>query len=290
MNPSNASISGRRRIRPNSRTFCIFAPINHDSMATAYVSLNNASIYQGDHLVLVHVDFSVQPGEMVYIIGRVGTGKSSLVKTLTGELPLITGEGHVGEFELHNLRRRQIPLLRRSMGVVFQDFQLLYDRSVYENLAFVLKATGWTRKAEMDARIDEVLHQVGLRNKGYKMPNQISGGEQQRVAIARALLNKPGLILADEPTGNLDPESMNEIMNLFVDISRQGTAVIIVTHNYSVLKRFPARTYKCDKGQIAQLEHEISEIDFHDLMEGDFSHVATRPVPLEILNSEYAEN
>lgn len=235
-------------------------------MSNSLVLLRKASIHQGDHLVLMNVDFKVRKGEMVYIIGRVGTGKSSLIKTLIGELPLNTGEGWVAGFPLHSIKRKQIAPLRRSMGVVFQDFQLLYDRSVYENLLFVLKATGWTRKTEMDARIDEVLSQVGLKNKGYKMPNQLSGGEQQRVAIARALLNKPDLIIADEPTGNLDPESMNEIMNLFVDISRSGTSLIVVTHNYTVLKRFPARTYKCDKGACMEMQQELSEIDFCDLM------------------------
>lgn len=236
-------------------------------MSAPHVQLKNASVYQGDHLVLMHVNFEVAKGEMVYIVGRVGTGKSSLIKTLIGELPLITGEGRVGEFELHTMKRKQIAPMRRSMGVVFQDFQLLFDRTVSDNLSFVLRATGWTRKTEMDARIEEVLAQVGLRNKGYKMPNQLSGGEQQRVAIARALLNKPDLIIADEPTGNLDPESMNEIMNLFVDITRKGTAVIVVTHNYSVLKKFPARTYKCDKGSVSEVNQEFSEIDFHELMD-----------------------
>lgn len=236
-------------------------------MSDALVLLRKASIYQGDHLVLLNVDFEVLKGEMVYIIGRVGTGKSSLIKTLIGELPLSTGEGWVAGYPLHTMKRNQIAPMRRSMGVVFQDFQLLFDRSVYENLSFVLRATGWTRKPEMDARIDEVLTQVGLNNKGYKMPNQLSGGEQQRVAIARSLLNKPDLIIADEPTGNLDPESMNEIMNLFVDISRYGTAVIVVTHNYTVLKKFPARTYKCDRGNFSQMAQEINEIEFSDLMD-----------------------
>jgi cell division transport system ATP-binding protein len=230
------------------------------------ISFHHAGIFYGDHLVLTDVTFSVHPGEFVYLIGKVGSGKTSLVKTLNAELPLCEGQVHVAGYALHSLKKKQIPYLRRRMGVVFQDFQLLTDRSVYDNLFFVLQATGWKKKNNPDQRIKEVLQMVGLANKGYKMPHQLSGGEQQRVAIARALLNAPELILADEPTGNLDPETSSEIMDLLVHIKNSGKTVVMVTHNYSLLKKYPFRTIKCENERVTE-EESLQEIDFSTLME-----------------------
>lgn len=225
------------------------------------IQFENASLFQDDHLVLSGVSFTLSRGEFVYLIGRVGSGKSSLIKTINAELPLKKGTAHVVGFNLEQLTGRQIPLLRRKLGIVFQDFQLLIDRSVYDNLYFVLHATGWNDKAEADKRIREVLAKVNLENKGFKMPHQLSGGEQQRVVIARALLNDPEIILADEPTGNLDPETSETIMVLLKEISEGGCAVLMATHNYPLLKKFPARTLKCMDGQLVQID-DNAEIDF----------------------------
>jgi cell division transport system ATP-binding protein len=225
------------------------------------IQFEDASINQEDHLVLSGVNFNMVRGEFVYLIGRVGSGKSSLIKTINAELPLQTGSAIVVGFQLETLKSRFVPLLRRKLGIVFQDFQLLIDRSVYDNLHFVLHATGWKDKIETDKRIMEVLKKVDLQNKGFKMPHQLSGGEQQRVVIARALLNNPEVILADEPTGNLDPETSEGIMKLLRDISESGCAVLMATHNYPLLKKFPARTMKCDDGKLIQLE-DNTEIDF----------------------------
>jgi cell division transport system ATP-binding protein len=225
------------------------------------IQFENASIFQDDHLVLSGINFTLAKSEFVYLIGRVGSGKSSLIKTINAELPLKTGSGHVVGFSLDQLAPRQIPLLRRKLGIVFQDFQLLIDRSVYDNLYFVLHATGWKDKEEADKRIRQVLEKVNLENKGFKMPHQLSGGEQQRVVIARALLNDPEIILADEPTGNLDPETSEAIMVLLREISESGCAVLMATHNYTLLKKFPARTLKCDDGQLVQID-DNAEIDF----------------------------
>jgi cell division transport system ATP-binding protein len=228
------------------------------------VLLQNASIFQEDHLVLSEVNLSLAKGEFAYLIGRVGSGKSSLIKTLNAELPLKEGTGFVVGFQLEILKKKQVPLLRRKLGIVFQDFQLLTDRSVYDNLYFVLHATGWKEKDLIDRRIMEVLEKVDLQNKGYKMPHQLSGGEQQRVVIARALLNDPEIILADEPTGNLDPETSEGIMNLLKEISTSGTSVLMATHNYTLLKKFPARTLKCEDGKLLQMNDNV-EIDFSTL-------------------------
>jgi len=228
------------------------------------VIFEDASIYQDDHLVMSEVNFSLVKGEFVYLIGRVGSGKSSLIKTINAELVLKKGIASVVGFQLETLKKKQIPILRRKLGIVFQDFQLLIDRSVYDNLHFVLHATGWKDKAETDKRIMEVLAKVDLQNKGYKMPHQLSGGEQQRVVIARALLNNPEVILADEPTGNLDPETSEGIMKLLKEISESGCSVLMATHNYTLLKKFPARTLKCEDGKLVQLQ-ENSEIDFTSL-------------------------
>lgn len=225
------------------------------------ISFEHASIFQDDHLVLSDVNFTLSKGEFVYLIGRVGSGKSSLIKTINAELPLKTGIGVVVGFFLGELRLKQVPLLRRKLGIVFQDFQLLTDRSVYENLFFVLQATGWKDKTAIDQQINQVLKKVDLDKKGFKMPHQLSGGEQQRVVIARALLNDPDVILADEPTGNLDPETSESIMQLLREISGSGRAVLMATHNYTLLKKFPSRTLKCDDGKLSEVE-ESAEIDF----------------------------
>ncbi len=214
------------------------------------IRFENADIFIQDHLVLSDVNFQVNKGEFVFLIGKVGSGKTSLIKTINAEFPLLKGEGYVSEFPLHDLRQRQVPFLRRKLGIVFQDFQLLTDRSVTDNLAFVLKATGWKNRNEIEKRIGEVLERVGLGTKGYKMPHQLSGGEQQRVVIARALLNDPEIILADEPTGNLDPDTSNDIMKILTDISRNGRAVVMATHNYNLLEKYPAPTLKCEDGKL----------------------------------------
>jgi cell division transport system ATP-binding protein len=220
------------------------------------IELTNCIIWQHDHLVLSDVNLSIGKGEYLYLVGRVGSGKTSLIKTLNAQIPLKDGTGIVAGYNLSRLKNREIPLLRRRLGIVFQDFQLLIDRSVNENLEFVLKATGWKNKKDIDKRIGEVLEKVGLGLKGYKMPHQLSGGEQQRVVIGRALLNDPDIILADEPTGNLDPETSEGIINLLQDISKTGRAVIVATHNYTILKKFPARTLKCEDGKLMDIKED----------------------------------
>jgi len=220
-------------------------------MAETIVEIRNANIYQGDSLILENVNLTVRKGEFVYLVGKTGTGKSSLLKTLYGELPLREGQANVVGYDLRNLTWKTVPYLRRNMGVVFQDFQLLTDRNVNLNLKFVLKAIGWKDEKLMDEKIADVLDKVGLRSKGFKMPFEMSGGEQQRVDIARALLNSPKLILADEPTGNLDPETSDEIMNLLIHIARDyGTAVVMATHDYIVIQKFPARMVKTEAGRV----------------------------------------
>lgn len=220
-------------------------------MADAIIELRNVNIYQGETQVLHDVFVTVNPGEFVYLVGKTGTGKSSLLKTLYGELSLTQGEATVVGYDLRKLTWKTVPYLRRSIGVVFQDFQLLTDRNVNENLKFVLKATGWKDEKLMDEKIADVLDKVGLKSKGFKMPFEMSGGEQQRVDIARALLNSPRLILADEPTGNLDPETSDEIMQLLFHISRDyGAAVVMATHDYIVINKFPARMLRTEVGQV----------------------------------------
>ncbi|RYY40806.1 MAG: ATP-binding cassette domain-containing protein [Chitinophagaceae bacterium] len=220
-------------------------------MAEPIIELRNVNIYQGESQVLRDVNIVVNRGEFVYLVGKTGTGKSSLLKTLYGELTLREGQGTIAGYDLRNLDWRKVPFLRRSLGVVFQDFQLLTDRNVNENLKFVLKATGWKDEKLMDEKIADVLDKVGLKSKGFKMPFEMSGGEQQRVDIARALLNSPKLILADEPTGNLDPETSDEIMQLLFHISRDyGTTIVMATHDYIVIKKFPARMLRTEHGQV----------------------------------------
>lgn len=220
-------------------------------MVEPIVELKNVNIYQGDSLILSDVNISVNKGEFVYLVGKTGTGKSSLLKTLYGDLELREGEGKVVGYDLKKMDWKKVPYLRRNLGVVFQDFQLLTDRDVNNNFKFVLKATGWKDEKLMDEKIADVLDKVGLKTKGFKMPFELSGGEQQRVDIARALLNSPKLILADEPTGNLDPETSDEIMQLLFHISRDyGTAVVMASHDYMVVTKFPARTIKTERGKV----------------------------------------
>jgi cell division transport system ATP-binding protein len=219
------------------------------------ISFQDVSIYQEDHLVLWDVNFEVRKNEFVYLIGKVGSGKSSIIKTINAELPLRKGEAIVADIKLQDIKRKQIPLLRRKLGIVFQDFQLLIDRSVYENLNFVLGATGWKIKKDIQSRIEEVLAKVNLEYEGHKMPHQLSGGEQQRVVIARALLNDPEVILADEPTGNLDPETSEVIMKILHGIQESGRAVVMATHNYSLIKKFPARILKCENGKLIEAQN-----------------------------------
>ncbi|MCB0700127.1 MAG: ATP-binding cassette domain-containing protein [Chitinophagales bacterium] len=218
------------------------------------VSLRGANIYQGGSLILSDVNLQVNKGEFVYMIGKTGSGKSSLLKTLYGDLYLKEGTGEVADFDLKKLKWQNVPHLRRNLGIVFQDFRLLTDRNVHDNLQFVLKATGWTDKILIKEKIENVLTKVGLKNKGFKMPYEMSGGEQQRVDIARALLNNPKLILADEPTGNLDPDTRDEIMNLLVNICRDyHTAIIMATHDYTIIQKYPARVVRIENSTIKEI-------------------------------------
>jgi cell division transport system ATP-binding protein len=220
-------------------------------MSEPIVSIQNANIYQGGNLILQNVNFEVHKGEFVYLVGKTGTGKSSLLKTLYGELNLTEGKGTVVGYDLREMDWKKVPFLRRNLGVIFQDFHLLTDRNVHENLKFVLKATGWKDEVLIEEKINDVLDKVGLKSKGFKMPFEMSGGEQQRVDIARALLNSPKLILADEPTGNLDPETSDEIMQLLFQIAKDyGTAVIMATHDFIVINRYPSRMLKTELGKV----------------------------------------
>ena len=223
-------------------------------MNTPILSLKEASIFQKDHLVLDKVSFELGKGDFIYLIGKTGSGKSSLLKTIYGDLKLEQGSGQVSGLNLEELKEKDIPYLRRGIGVVFQDFQLLSDRSVHENLVFVLKATAWKDKTAIQERITEVLEQVNMVTKAYKMPHELSGGEQQRIAIARALLNEPDLILADEPTGNLDPETSREIMEVLKGIQSKGKAIFMATHDYSIINDYPSKMINCVKGTIEPVE------------------------------------
>lgn len=216
------------------------------------VRYHNVELLRKEHVVLKNVLFELQQGEFLYLIGKVGSGKSSLLKSIYSEIPIVSGEAQVFDYDLTQIKRKHIPMLRRQIGIVFQDFQLLTDRTVYDNLHFVLQATGWKDRHEIENRIEEVLKQVGMLNKSYKMPHELSGGEQQRIVIARALLNKPQLILADEPTGNLDPTTSEQIVNHLHEISAGGTAVIMATHNLALVDQFPARVLRCENKQLIQ--------------------------------------
>lgn len=218
------------------------------------VDYNNVEILRKEHVVLKNVNLQINSGEFTYIIGKVGSGKSSLLKSMYVEIPIESGDAQVLNYDLTGIKRKEVPFLRRSIGIVFQDFQLLTDRSVYENLHFVLEATGWKNKQEIDQRIEEVLKEVGMLNKSYKMPHELSGGEQQRIVIARALLNKPQLILADEPTGNLDPATGEQIVRFLHEISKDGTAVIMATHNLAFLEQFPGKVLRCEDKQLRSLD------------------------------------
>ena len=234
------------------------------------IEMEDVEIVNNDNLVLSNVSFTVSKGEFVYLIGKVGSGKSSIIKTIIAELPVKRGKARVGDYLLGKIKKRQIPYLRRNIGVVFQDFQLLMDRTVEENLLFVMEATGWTKVSKMKARSNEVLEMVGMATKAHKMPHQLSGGEQQRVVIARAFLNNPPIILADEPTGNLDPDTTVEIMELFMKINQeQRPALVMVTHNRELVKRYPGRMMVCENGTLSEVATEM-EISMEDILDAEY--------------------
>ena len=222
-------------------------------MSETVLILENASIFQKDSLVLNEVSLEVKKGEFVYLIGKTGSGKSSFMKTLYGDLPLQQGEGSIVDFNLKTLKENDIPFLRRKLGIVFQDFKLLPDRNINNNLQFVLKATGWKDQSKMSQQIEEVLDKVDMKTKGFKFPHELSGGEQQRIAIARALLNDPELILADEPTGNLDPQTSVEVMKVLQDINKAGRTILMATHDYALILKYPSKTLKCDGNKVFEV-------------------------------------
>ena len=230
------------------------------------IEFENVTIFQKENIILKDISFSLSKGEFAYLIGKVGSGKSSLIKTINAEIPLTNGKAIVAGFSLRKIKLRQVPYLRRKMGIVFQDFQLLIDRNVHDNLSFVLKATGWKLQNNIEQRIEEVLDKTELSGKSNKKIHELSGGEQQRLAIARAILNDPEIILADEPTGNLDPDASSEIMNLLMELKMQNRAVIMATQNHGLIKKFPGRTFKCEKNILSELDNS-EEIDFASLME-----------------------
>ncbi|HET8810485.1 MAG TPA: ATP-binding cassette domain-containing protein [Flavobacteriaceae bacterium] len=222
-------------------------------MSETILELRNAAVYQRENLILSEVNVQVNKGEFVYLIGKTGTGKSSFMKTLYGDIPLMEGEGTIVGYDLRKLKEKKIPYLRRKLGVVFQDFKLLNEMTVKDNLLFVLKATGWKDKKAMDNKIDQVLDKVGMKTKNFKFPYQLSGGEQQRIAIARALLNDPELILADEPTGNLDPQTSVEVMEVLQEINKNGNTILMATHDYALLLKYPSKTLKCDGQRVFEV-------------------------------------
>tara|TARA_B100001250_G_scaffold31972_1_gene26120 strand:- start:14 stop:694 length:681 start_codon:yes stop_codon:yes gene_type:complete len=222
-------------------------------MSKFILSFSDADIIQNRKIILSKVSIDILPGEFVFLIGRTGTGKSSLIKTIYGDLELKEGLGHVVGFDLTRIKNKDISMLRKSIGVVFQDFKLLPDRNIYKNLQFVLRATGWKNSKEIDSRIEKVIEMVGIKINTNKFPSELSGGEQQRIAIARALLNKPNLIIADEPTGNLDPQTSQEIMRLFKSLHKQGITILMATHDYNMIVKFPGRIFKCEDGKVFEV-------------------------------------
>nr|WP_299384720.1 ATP-binding cassette domain-containing protein [Allomuricauda sp.] len=222
-------------------------------MSETILKLQDVAVFQNENLILNNITLQVKKGEFVYVIGKTGSGKSSFMKTLYADLPLKQGTGSIVDFDLKNLQEKDIPFLRRKLGIVFQDFKLLPDRNVNNNLRFVLKATGWTDAPKMDSKIEEVLDKVGMKTKGFKFPHELSGGEQQRVAIARALLNDPEIILADEPTGNLDPQTSVEVMKVLQDINQTGRTIIMATHDYALILKYPHKTLKCDGSKVFEV-------------------------------------
>ncbi|MCE1198734.1 MAG: ATP-binding cassette domain-containing protein [Marinilabiliales bacterium] len=236
-------------------------------MTEEIISLKNADIYQQNNLILKEVNLTLNKGEFLYIIGKVGSGKTSLLKTFYHELPLVSGEGLIMGYDLKKIRMKEIPLLRRRLGIIFQDFQLLGDRTVQKNFEFVLKATGWRQERAIKERIEEVLNLVEMPDVAQKMPHHLSGGEQQRVGIARAMLNNPQIILADEPTGNLDPETSEKLMVLLHDINKDGVTIIMATHDYEMIRMFPARRVICEKGELREMSPLPEQMDFDSLLE-----------------------
>lgn len=222
-------------------------------MSETILQLKDATIYQGDSMVLTNVNIEMKKGDFVYLIGKTGSGKSSFMKTLYGDLELHEGDGHVVDFNLRTMKEKDIPFLRRKLGIVFQDFKLLPDRTIHGNLEFVLKATGWKDKEKIKERIASVLDKVAMKTKDFKFPHELSGGEQQRIAIARALLNEPELILADEPTGNLDPQTSIEVMEVLQDINKNGNTILMATHDYALLLKYPSKTLKCDENKVFEV-------------------------------------
>jgi cell division transport system ATP-binding protein len=237
----------------NWNYYLVLLHLKSKAMSETVLSIKNTTIYQSNKVILSDINLEVTKGEFLYIIGKTGTGKSSFMKTLYADLPLKEGEGTIVGYDLRKLKEKDIPYLRRKIGVVFQDFQLLPDRNINENLLFVLKATGWINKKDMQDKIDSVLNSVGMQSFASKMPHQLSGGEQQRVAIARALLNDPELILADEPTGNLDPHTSVEVMAVLKKINEQGKTIIMSTHDYALIMKFPSKTLKCEDSTIFEV-------------------------------------
>lgn len=222
-------------------------------MGDSILNLKDVAVYQKENMVLNDITLEVKKGEFVYLIGKTGSGKSSLMKTLYADLPLVEGHGRIVGFNLKTLEEKDIPFLRRKLGIVFQDFKLLPDRNINRNLMFVLKATGWKDPEKMDVQIEDVLDKVGMKTKGFKFPHELSGGEQQRIAIARALLNDPEIILADEPTGNLDPQTSVEVMKVLQEINKTGRTILMATHDYALLLKYPSKTLKCDGAKVFEV-------------------------------------
>ncbi len=233
------------------------------------IELKEADIYQRETLVLKNIYLTINKGEFLYIIGKVGSGKSSLLKTLYNELPLMVGTGAICGYQLDKIRSSEVPFLRRRLGIIFQDFQLLTDRTVNKNFEFVLKATGWHNEIAIKDRIDEVLNIVNMGHSGSRLPHQLSGGEQQRIVIARALLNNPEIILADEPTGNLDPDTSEALMEVFMEINREGKTVLMATHDYPIIQKFPGRKIVCEEGTIREITDDSNIIDFESLLDDE---------------------